>query len=382
MLCLAGTEQVHIPESCEPNCWLDGLSRGPVAVFNNGNVYLQALDEAGRPKMDRHSPAYFTLTKLPYDYDPDAGCPRWREFLLDVMEGDAERIKLLQQWAGYLLSSDVKQQKFLLIAGDGQNGKTVFATILEKMVGEDNVSHVPLSQFCNQFTLSPTLGKVLNSTSESSHGLDEVAETTLKSYTSGDRMSFQRKYKEPIHARPTAKIMISTNQLPQFADKSMGIWRRMLFVPFEKSYPEELQNHELADELAGELPGIFNWAYDGLRMLRRAGRFILPAKCKAATEQYRTDVNPARAFLQDNYVAGLAFEGLPCSQVYQAYVQWCLDNGYRPMNSANFGKEVIRTFPKATRQQKRIGVGRAWLYCGIVGKECCDAAVESGEVCR
>jgi putative DNA primase/helicase len=85
---------------------------------------------------------------------------------------------------------DTKQQKFLLIAGDGQNGKTVFTTILEKMVGEDNVSHVPLSQFCNQFALAPTLGKVLNSTSESSHGLDEIAEATLKSYTSGDRMTF------------------------------------------------------------------------------------------------------------------------------------------------------------------------------------------------
>lgn len=50
-----------------------------------------------------------------------------------------------------------------------------------------------------------------------------IAETMLKSFASGDRMSFQHKFKEPVHATPTAKIMISTNLLPQFADKSMGL---------------------------------------------------------------------------------------------------------------------------------------------------------------
>jgi len=66
--------------------------------------------------------------------------------------------------------------------------------------------------------------------------------------------------------------MISTNQLPQFADKSMGIWRRMLFAPFEKTYPPQMRNPHLLNRLEVELPGIFNWAYRGMRMLGQARR--------------------------------------------------------------------------------------------------------------
>ena len=116
---------------------------------------------------------------------------------------------------------------------------------------------------------------------------------------------------------------------------------------------EELQNHDLVDELAADLPGIFNWAYDGLRMLRQAGRFIMPAKCKAAIQQYRTDVNPARKFLQDNYVAGHQYDDLPCGEIYRVYVQWCLDNGYRPTNNTNLGREVRRAVPDVRNIHKR-----------------------------
>ncbi|MHC4748534.1 MAG: phage/plasmid primase, P4 family [Planctomycetota bacterium] len=214
-LCIAATEGVHIPEDRPVNTWADGREQKGIRTiaFNNGLLMTDETDYG--PTFINHRPGYFTLNKLPYDYNPQTDCPAWRDFLADVMEGDTERIRLLSQWAGYLLSPTSKQQRFLLIAGEGQNGKTVFTTLLEKMVGVENVSHIPLSQFSNRFALTSTLGKVLNSTSESSHGLDELAETMLKSFTSGDRMTFDRKFREPVHEVPTAKIMISTNQLPQ-----------------------------------------------------------------------------------------------------------------------------------------------------------------------
>ncbi len=243
------------------------------------------------------------MNQLPYNYDKDAQCPRWLAFLDDVMQGDWERIELLQQWAGYLLTNTLKYQKFMLMAGEGGNGKTVFTTIMEKMVGEENASHVPLSNFDKPFGLSPTLGRMLNTSSESSHKIDELAETMLKSYTSGDRMTFDRKFKEPISCCPTAKVMISTNQLPNFADKSNGIWRRMLSVFFGRNVPEEEQNPNLVNELAAELPGIFNWSLAGLRKLILDGRFIEPKKCKEMLAEYRRDTNPAKVFLEENYVA-------------------------------------------------------------------------------
>jgi len=380
LICLAGTEGVHIPERCPLNSWPGEEQDGErqTLSFNNGLLIMDG--KSSQPKLVEHTPRYFSLTRLPYDYDPDADCPKWRRFLTEVTEDDNERIELLSQWAGYLLIPNNLRQKFLLIAGNGQNGKTVFSSILERMVGLDNVSHVPLSQFSNQFALSSTLGKVLNSSSESSGVLDKFAETTLKSYTSGDRMTFQRKYKDPVHDFPTAKIMISTNQLPQFTDKSSGVWRRLLFVPFERSFPEHLQNPNLADELSAELSGIFNWAFEGLKSLMQAGRFITPKKCSTAIEQYRRDVNPARAFLLDNYAAGFNYGGLPAQEVYACYVRYCQDNGFRPMNSSNFGKEVKRTMPSVIKDRRYIGGKLVSFYSGMAVKEESEVAHNYGNV--
>ena len=346
VLCIAGMEGVHIPETRYLNSWDDGREKLYQTIsFNNGLLLFGRQNE--EPALQTHTPKYFTTVKLPYDYDPDAKYLEWEDFLLDVMDGDAERVTLLQQWAGYLLINNLRQQKFLLVAGEGANGKNTFFEIIERMVGRENCSHIPLAQFGSPFVLVTTIGKVVNLSSESSSAIDVYGETVLKTYTAGDAMSFQRKYLDAIETIPTAKVMIATNQLPKFQDKTQGIWRRMLFVPFEKVYTEHEQNKNLADELARSLSGVFNWVLKGMQLLQDEGIFINPIKCRNAIEDYKRSVNPARAFLQDNYEVDVAkgdfVEGLPCEDVYASYVQWCKLNGCKPLNSANFGKEVKRT---------------------------------------
>ena len=44
-------------------------------------------------------------------------------------------------------------------------------------------------------------------------------------------------------------------------------------MPFRVSIPESQQDRELARKLRGELPGILNWALDGLIRLRQQGHF-------------------------------------------------------------------------------------------------------------
>ena len=354
------------------NSWLDDRLTGPVIIFENGIVQLNVTDELKRPKLIEHTPQYFSLVKLPYNYDPNATCPNWTDFLYDVMNGDGECVRLLRQWAGYLLMPTLKFHKFLLISGEGQNGKTVFTTLLDNMLGCENVSHVSLSMFGKSFSLAATLGKVMNSTSESSSYLDEFAETALKSFVSGDRMEFERKYKDPIEAYPTAKVMISTNQKPNFQDKSIGIWRRLLYVPFEKNYAENVQDKNLTVKLLNELPGIFNWAVTGMFELENTGHFIEPRKCMDAIEQYKHDVNPARAFLLENYTPGLDCETITCEELYNSYKEWCFENGYKSLNNSNFGKELRRTFPSVKKSHPRESARRVWTYNGIATKNSLD----------
>ena len=120
--------------------------------------------------------------------------------------------------------------------GEGANGKSVVCEILTAMLGEENVSNVPLEIFGERFQLAASLGKLANIASEVGE-LKSVAEGFLKQFTGGDRMLFDRKGLLPIHARPTARLVLATNNRPRFSDRSAGLWRRMILLPFNVTIP-------------------------------------------------------------------------------------------------------------------------------------------------
>lgn len=71
----------------------------------------------------------------------------------------------------------------------------------------------------------------------------------------------------------------------------------------------------------------------------------------------------------DNYRWDIELEGLPTQEVYKSYVQWCPDNGYKPMNSNNLGKEVRRVFPNVTLTQPCREGSRVRIYSGLTVRD-------------
>lgn len=352
------------------NSWLDGVKGARVFPLQNGNVSFTDIDiKTNKPRLLPHTPWYFTLTRADYDYDPKAKCPMWEAFLHDVMDCNMNYISLLQQFVGYLFRPDLNEQKFLLCTGEGANGKGVFFKVIQALVGERNCSELGLHSFnpkINRFGLYTTLGKMVNMTNESSHIIEHEGENILKSYVAGDIILFERKFREPLTARPTAKLMIASNSLPRFNDRTNAIWRRILLVPFPKIIEDKAQIKDLAEQLKRELSGIFNWALDGLDKLNAAGRFIEPQLSKELLEEYRRDSDPARAFLLENYIYSPNGCGQPCNKLYQEYVQYCEKNGCRPMRNTQFGQHVKRTFPQTERVRLGCRDERTYIYKGLV----------------
>ncbi|MHC4647184.1 MAG: DNA primase family protein [Planctomycetota bacterium] len=368
---LLGHPGIGIPESRELNSWPDGREfLVDTLAFNNGLLMIPR--DGGKQELAAHTPDFFSVTKLPYNYDPDAKCPMWESFVNDSMLCDGEYIALIRQWCGYLFRPDLREQKFLLCCGEGANGKGVFFEVVQSLVGKENCSQVPIARFGHPFTLATTLGKVVNLTHESSHIIDEQTEAMLKSFTAGDRMTFERKYREPVHVVPTAKIMIATNALPRFNDKTAAIWRRMLVVPFDKVIPYDQQIKDLADQLKRELPGILNWALEGLADLTKAGGFTMPRRHVELLNEYRRDADPARAFLEDYYAYSSNGDDIPCFRVYGRYREWCERTGHKPMNDRTFGRQVGRTFPGIDRTRVQLNGTRAWVYRGLVAQQTTD----------
>jgi putative DNA primase/helicase len=331
-------------------------------VMNNGNVSF-ATD--GSVTFSRHTPDLFALTKLPYDYDASAECPRWITFMEEVTMGDKETQRLLQQWAGYLLTPSQGKQSFLLCLGDAATGKGTYSRAIVRMLGVENCTGVPLRAQGNQFALYQTYGKKLNVAGDAEEELNPRTEGVLKEWTGEDMMSFEKKYGHAFSAYPTARLMISANSFPAFTDKSGGTWRRLLIAKFNRAHPE-IKEPGLDATLERELPGIFNWAVRGLLDLQVEGDFTLPAISAALREQYRKDANPAGTFLQEHYRYDPTSQGVLADAIYRRYRMWCSDNGYRPLASCNFGREIFRAYGDVKKVRHRVAGKQPCHYEGLV----------------
>jgi putative DNA primase/helicase len=359
------------PGTVEPPAWWDCKTwhRRILIALSNGLLDLDALFAGSIAVLLPHTPRWFSPLCLPYPFDAEADCPRWRAFLERNLEGDAERIALLQEWAGYSLTPDTSRQRFLVLEGEGSNGKSVVCAVLEATLASVNCAHVPLEVFGERFQLTPTIGKLANIASEVGE-LDKAAEGFLKSFTSGDPMQFDRKHKSPIQAVPTARLILATNNRPRFSDRSGGLWRRMILMPVRVVIAENDPGRVFGMdkpawwEASGELPGILNWALTGLDRLRRQDRFTRSEVCEQALAEYRTENNPARMFLLEACCESPEGQ-TPCGELYRSYRNWCQDNGYSPLADRSFGKEVRRVFPKAERREVGSRGSRLYVYCGL-----------------
>ncbi len=323
----------------------------------------QDLDQCFRP----NSPDWFSTVTIPYDFDPEAKCQRFEDIMDHNLDMDPEKVKVLQEWAGYVLMPDTGEQKFLILEGEGSNGKSVYVAAITAMLGEDNVSTVPLEVFGERFARAETLGRLLNAAADCGE-LDRVAEGYLKPFTSGDRMFFDRKGVPGINCRPTARLMVNVNQRPRFSDRSRGIWRRMKLIKFEVEITREKRIKGLDKiehwQRSGELPGILNWAIRGLARLRAQNGFTESESENREIEDYKEEMNPARAFLGE-YVEWTALGAISTRLLYQIYSRWTKESGYHALSERSFGREVKRKFPKVERERVGTRTERFYQYRGI-----------------
>lgn len=348
----------------ENGCWV----KRDYLAMTNGILDIEAHAAERSDYLLPHSPDWFSTVNLGYDFDPDKPCPRWLSFLSRNLEGDRQRLNLVQEWAGYLLTPDTSQQKFMILEGEGANGKSVFLAGIEAMLGSANVSHLQLELLGQQFSLTDTLGKLANIAADCGE-IDKLAEGYLKSFTGGDMMRFERKYKDAVSDKPTARLMVATNNRPRFADKSDGLWRRMILVPWRVQIPveERVYGMDSTDfwRDTGELSGILQWALVGLRRLHKQKRFTDSDLCNASRDSYKLENNPAREFLLENFSPD-PHGFVPTTEIYKQYGEWCAENGYKPMGSRTFGKEITRVFLGTERTRKMTSsTTRTWGYSGI-----------------
>ena len=335
---------------------------GDLLAMRNALVDLEAALTGNDCEHDL-TPAWFSVTAWQFDFDPAAGCPRWKRFLREVLPSPAARF-LLQEFLGHCLTVDLSHHRFLVLVGEGANGKSVVTHVATHVLGPGNVTHIGLERFNDRFSLSTMVGKLANIVSELGP-VRGVAEDYLKAIVSGDRIQVEMKYRPAYFVLLTTRLLFATNEMPRFSDRSSGLWRRLLVLPFKVTIPDRKQDRRLAQRICEEeAPGVFNWMLTGLRRLRDRGAFTIPRTSKQALEEHRQASNPAREFLTEACVASHTAT-VKCSTLYAKYARWCDAQRIRPLTKQQFGQEVRRIFPDVAREQRRAPGGRHYVYVGL-----------------
>jgi len=264
-------------------------------LFNaqNGAVDLRTGELRSHRREDMH-------TKLaPVAFDPEARCPTFGRVLAEVVP-DEEVRSYLQRAVGYSLTGDTREQCLFILEGSGANGKSVFLETASTLLG-DYAVHTDPSTFMDgrgrgvRSDLARLCGARLVVGAEIERGA-RFAEVLLKQMTGGDKIVASYLYKNEFEFRPSFKVWLGANALPEILGTDHAVWRRVRRVPFPVKI--ERPDKTLPGKLRKELPGILNWAVAGCLAWQRDGLGV-PEAIRTATQEYRYSQDSVRLFLQE-----------------------------------------------------------------------------------
>lgn len=286
-------------------------------------------------------------------YDANARCPKWKKFLNTAMQGDKEMIDYLQRLVGYFLTGSTKEQQIYYFYGSGANGKSTFLDLVKAMLGSYGVKlssdtfmrgRSGATSLSKQTSLSNLEGARLAITDETNDSDVAFDVQSLKSISGDDEITARRMRHNPKTFKSTSKVVMYGNDKPRGNINDEGFWRRFCFIEFGYQVPKEERDGTLLDQLKDEMPGILNWALEGLKKWEKNG-LQTPQKVEKESDDYRQELDTVTEFLKDN-IAQAPGNIVPLLALFEGYEDWCKNNMKFPETKQAFSKRAKWYFEK------------------------------------
>lgn len=219
-----------------------------------------------------------------------ADCPRWRQFLDEATDGDAEMIRFLRAWFGYSLTGVTREHVLVFVYGPGGNGKSVWLSVLMGILA-DYARTASMDVFVasrsdrHPTELAALCGARAVAASETEEGR-AWAESRIKSLTGGDRIAARFMRQDFFEFRPQFKLTVVGNHKPILRNIDEAARRRFRIVPFTRKPPNP--DPQLENKLIAEFPGILRWAIEGC-LDWQANGLVIPASVASETDAYFAD---------------------------------------------------------------------------------------------
>ena len=344
-------------------------------LFNceNGVLNLKTRELAPHDNALQHR----LTTLAPVAYSPNVDCPLWKTFLDRIFNGNESVIRFVQRAVGYSMTGSTREQCFFFLYGTGANGKSTFLEVIRALLG-DYAATAEFSTFTadRKGTVRNDIARLRQARLVTAIEVGEgkrFAEELVKTLTGGDTVVARYLYREFFEFRPRFKVWLAANHKPEIRGTDWAIWRRIRLIPFTVTIPTEEQIPDLADRLKEELSGILNWALDGVTDWLENG-LQPPPEVVEATEAYRAEMDIVGLFLKDACVLDPKAV-TPSKQLYDAFQEWCAENGYEPFGQTTFGRRLAAKGFAQTREYSAGRRCRCWRGIGLLHGEAPQADV-------
>ena len=292
---------------------------------------------------EKHSHGYRNTTIMPTLFNINAEEPTtWLSFLDQAMTSPHAQRTLACAIIYSASGCWPWLRKAFYLYGPKRSGKSTVLTLIEDFLGRDNCSALNVSQIGSRNGSAELVGKLANIANETV-SKKTIEDDVFKALVSGETVMVEKKFKDPMPYRNTAKLFFGANGFPRVSDESEAVWDRLTILSFPNSCPEDKADHDLGRKIDKERSGILNWA---LKIFReeyakdecRSIMALDPHGEKVMVEWRETN-NPALSWVKERLVQEPG-SCVSLTAAYADYRNWSKDNGHRETAANHFSRLV------------------------------------------
>ena len=272
--------------------------------------------------------------------------------------------RFAQKLAGYTCCGDTGEDVCVILHGPTRTAKGTFQEALAETLGDyaltaelDLLTERDRPGCGPRPELVRLRGARMVSIYETSGRL-KLSASLVKSLAGSDPITARDLHAKPITFRPQATLWLATNYRPHAPSDDDALWERIREVPFDVFIPENQRNPTVRKALrdpAVHGAAILAWAVQGC-LLWQAEGLRPPEGVRAATLDYRTQMDPLAGFMKDSCELRSG-AWTRSDQLRAEYERWARESGERPISGALFLDGLRRHGCEAKRRHG----SRGWL---------------------
>lgn len=307
-----------------PDTWIN---------FKNGMLDVVTME------LLPHSPEYYSMNQIPHDFklltkEDLVKYPYSQQFLKTSL--NVPDINTMFQYMGICLTHTTVYQIFLLLKGEGANGKSLLIDMFNAVIGEQNISSLSMEKLTQRFFSSQLVFKLCNTCADISKvTIEDDAE--LKKIIGGDMIQTEFKGKDSFSFRPYAKMLFSANRFPHVNDRSNGFKRRLRVIEMNKDTKEK--DIYLKKKTLQELEFWVYMAVQGLKKVLEQHDVYESENSKKVKENIHKESDSVYAFISD-CLTRVEGNDIPRSEMFREYDLYCTKNERVRVKKKTFFEEM------------------------------------------